>query len=70
MNVPCNVTACDNPAIHIVHMKVEYFEKRDDPIAGSRWHKTHDNINIYVCRNHRNRWLQKGTRLVKEGGLI
>lgn len=71
MNVqmPCAVNRCDNPAIHIVHMKVKYWEKRQHEF-GKRWHRGEDTINLFVCRTHRGRWLQKGAELIKEGGLI
>ena len=67
--MPCAVTGCRNPAIHIVHMKLQFWEKVDTP-TGKRWQRSEDNVNLFVCRTHRNRWIQKGARLIKKGGLI
>ena len=71
MNVemPCAVNRCDNLAIHIVHMKLQFWEQTDTPV-GRRWKQGEDTVNLFVCRTHRNRWVQKGATLVNEGGLI
>jgi hypothetical protein len=73
-HIKCAVVSCQNPAIHIVHMKVEYWEKLGSNevfhSGGSRWRRSHDPVNIFVCRTHRNHWLQRGATLIKEGGLI
>jgi len=71
MNVemPCAVNRCDNLAIHIVHMKLQYWEKVDTEF-GKRWQRGEDTVNLFVCRTHRNRWVQKGAELINEGGLV
>lgn len=71
MNVemPCAVNRCDNLAIHVVHMKLQFWEKVDTP-AGRRWNRGDDTVNLFVCRTHRNHWIQKGAELTNEGGLI
>ena len=73
MNVemPCAVNRCDNLAIHIVHMKLQFWEQ-DEPGPHSlskRWRRGEDTVNLFVCRVHRNRWVQKGAVLTNEGGL-
>ena len=71
--MPCAVVGCLDPAIHIVHMKVGYWARRganELHSGGSRWRKATDSVNIFVCRTHRNHWVQRGATLIKEGGLI
>ena len=67
--MPCAVNRCDNLAIHIVHMKLQFWEKVDTE-AGRRWKQGEDYVNLFVCRTHRNRWVQKGAVLTNEGGLV
>lgn len=66
IEMPCAVNRCESPAIHIVHMKLQFWERDEER---RRWVRGEDTVNLFVCRIHRNRWIQKGAELIKEGGL-
>lgn len=68
---PCAVQNCTNTACHIVKTKFTYYKKvHSPPSEGYRWLPRDEMILLYVCREHRNKWIRRGTTLTKEGAVL
>lgn len=72
LQMPCANGPCQNPAVHVVSGTFDYFEKVESkiPRRGPRWVTNRSSFLLYMCRDHRNKWLRKNTEVQVGGGLI
>jgi hypothetical protein len=70
--IPCQASACKDPAIHIVTGYINYKEKvnRMKPLKGFRWEDRSEGFMLFLCRDHRNKWIRRGSELALGGSLI
>jgi hypothetical protein len=71
VNVPCAVQNCHNEACHVVKTKFTFYEQvQGAPNEGYRWVPRDEHIMLYVCPDHRNKWIRRGTTLTMEGAVL
>jgi len=72
LQMPCANGPCESPAIHVVSGHFDYPEKVESKIPGkgSRWESRRESFLLYMCRDHRDKWLRKNTEVHVGGGLI
>jgi hypothetical protein len=72
LKMPCANGPCQEPAVHVVSGHFDYPEKvkARRTTEGFRWVTRTESFLLYFCRDHRNKWLRKGTEVNVGGGLI
>lgn len=69
VNIPCAVQNCHNEAYRVVKTKFAYYEWVYTE-RRFRWVHRDDFILLDVCRDHRNKWIRRGTTLTTEGAVL
>lgn len=72
LKMPCANGPCQNPAIHVVAGTFSYPEKvrSGKPDKGFRWEVRVESFLLYMCRDHRNKWLRSNAEFTVGRGLL